>query len=269
MLHGAHQTLLRERETHTERDMSNHHRFKLSHLMPNSWFYKLRDMKKPRPASKRNSETTRTSKRSSHYYHGSITPKPLPLSPHRSYSYYLNTKHNMSLDEKLRPSTLHLHPKASDIQFPRDHHHHHHHCLASTMVIEAKHEFQDLQLHPIRTRAVLTGSTSGTCPSSPRLRSRRLPALINGGSISTTSAIGGQRSAARRSFAVVKASTDPPRDFKESMVEMIVENDMNAPEDMQELLECYLSLNSREYHGVIMEVFREIWLEIIQDIAED
>ena len=67
----------------------------------------------------------------------------------------------------------------------------------------------------------------------------------------------------------MKASTDPPRDFKESMVEMIVENDMNALEDMQELLECYLSLNSREYHGVIMEVFREIWLEIVQDIAED
>lgn len=131
------------------------------------------------------------------------------------------------------------------------------------MGIEVKHEFQDLQLRPIRTRAVLSGSTSGTCPSSPRLRSRRLPALSN------TSAIGGRRSAARRSFAVVKASTDLARDFKESMVEMIVENDMNALEDMQELLECYLSFNSREYHGVIMEVFREIWLEIVQDIAED
>ncbi|EES17993.1 hypothetical protein BDA96_09G100700 [Sorghum bicolor] len=247
--------------------MSNHHRFKLSHLMPNSWFYKLWDTKKPRPPSKRNCETTRISKRSSHYCHGSITPKPLPLSPHPSYSYYPNTKHNMSLDQKLRPSTLHLNPKASDIQFPRDHHHHHR--PASTMVIDAKHEFQGLQLRPIRTRAVLTGSTSGTCPSSPRLRRTRLPALNGNSVITTTSAIGGRRSAARRSLAVVKTSTDPPRDFKESMVEMIVENDMNAPEDMQELLECYLSLNSREYHGVIKEVFREIWLQIVQDIAED
>jgi uncharacterized protein (TIGR01568 family) len=67
---------------------------------------------------------------------------------------------------------------------------------------------------------------------------------------------------ARKSFAVVKASTDPRRDFRESMVEMITENGVRAPEDLQELLECYLALNSREYHGVIMEVFRAISLEV-------
>lgn len=278
MLHGAHQTILIERGTQREREMSNHHRFKLSHLMPNSWFYKLRDMKKPRPASTRNRQTTRTwSKRStSHYYHGAISPKPLlPVSPHRSYCYYLNTTHSTSL-EKLHPSTststLHrLNTKASDIQFPTDHHRRR--PASRTMVIESKHEFQDLQLRPIRTRAVLTGSISGTSPSSPRLRSRRLPPAPNGaGGISTTgSAIGGgrRRTAARRSFAVVKASADPPRDFKESMVQMIVENDMSAPEDLQELLECYLSLNSMEYHGVIVEVFREIWLQIVHDIIDE
>ena len=253
--------------------MSNHHRFKLSHLMPNSWFYKLRDMKRPgpRPPSQRNIETTRTSKRSSHYYHGTTTPKPLPLSPPRSY-HYMNTK-QMSL-EKLRPSTLHLNPKASDIQFPIDHHRHHqhHHMLATTasaiVIDKASHEFQDLQLRPIRTRPAPTGSTSGTCPSSPRLRSRRVHALTDG-RVSTTRASGHRRSAARRSFAVVKASTDPPSDFRESMVEMIIENNMHTPEDMQELLECYLSLNSREYHGVIKEVFRGVWLEIAKEIVED
>ena len=256
--------------------MSNHHRFKLSHLMPNSWFYKLRDMKRPmpRPPSQRNIETTRTSKRSSHYYHGTTTPKPLPLSPPRSY-HYMNTK-QMSL-EKLRPSTLHLNPKASDIPFPIDHHrhhqHHHHHSPASTasaiVIDKANHEFQELQLRPIRTRPAPThGSTSGTCPSSPRLRSRRVHALTDG-RVSTTRASGHRRSAARRSFAVVKASMDPPSDFRESMMEMIIENNMHTPEDMQELLECYLSLNSREYHGVIMEVFGGIWREIAKDIVED
>ncbi|CAN6338010.1 unnamed protein product [Urochloa humidicola] len=245
--------------------MSNHHRFKLSHLMPNSWFYKLRDMKRPRPPSQRNNEK-RTSKRSSHYHHGTTTPKPLPLSPHRSY-HYLNTT-QMSL-EKLRPYTLHLNPKASEfIQFPRDHHHHHHHrsptSRARAIVLEANHEFQDLQLRPIRTRPAPTGSTSGTCPSSPRLRSRRVHA-ISGGRVSTTSV---RRSVARRSFAVVKASMDPHRDFRESMVEMIAENNVHTPDDMGELLECYLSLNSREFHGVIMEVFRGIWLEIAEDIGE-
>ncbi|CAL4907402.1 unnamed protein product [Urochloa decumbens] len=248
--------------------MSNHHRFKLSHLMPNSWFYKLRDMKRPRTPSQRNNET-RTSKRSSHYHHGTTTPKPLPLMPHRSY-HYLNTKQKTL--EKLRSSTLHLNPKASDIQFPRDHHHDHHNLsLASrpsAIIIEANHEFRILQLRPIRTRPAPAGSMSGTCPSSPRLRSRRVHA-ISGGRVSTTSASGHRRSVARRSFAVVKASTDPPRDFRESMVEMITENNVHAPEDMEELLECYLSLNSREYHGVIMEVFREIWLEIAEDIVED
>ncbi|PUZ66586.1 hypothetical protein GQ55_3G329800 [Panicum hallii var. hallii] len=250
--------------------MRNHHRFKLSHLMPNSWFYKLRDMKRPRPrpTSQRNIETTRTSNRSSHYYHGTTTPKPLPLSPQRSY-----TK-QMSL-EKLRLSTLHLNPKASHIiQFPIDHHRHHqhHHSPASTasaiVIDKANHEFQDLQLRPIRTRPAPTRLTSGMCPSSPRLRSRRVPALTDG-RVSTTRASGHRRSAARRSFAVVKASTDPPSDFRESMVEMIIENNVHTPEDIQELLECYLSLNSREYHGVIMEVFRGIWLEIAKDIVED
>lgn len=60
----------------------------------------------------------------------------------------------------------------------------------------------------------------------------------------------------------MKASTDPSRDFRESMVEMIVENDMRAPEDLEDLLECYLTLNSRENHRVITEVFRGVWLEI-------
>ncbi|CAL4900046.1 unnamed protein product [Urochloa decumbens] len=249
--------------------MSNHHRFKLSHLMPNSWFYKLRDMKRPRPPPSQRNNETRTSKRSSHYHQGTTTPKPLPLSPQRSY-HYLNTK-QMTL-ERLRPSTLHLNPKASDIQFPRDHHHDHHHrspaSRATAIVIEANQEFRDLQLRPIRTRPAPTGSTIGTCPSSPRLRSRRIHA-ISGGRVGTTSASGHRRSVARRSFAVVKASMDPPRDFRESMVEMIAENNVHTPEDMEELLECYLSLNSREYHGVIMEVFRGIWLEIAENIGED
>ena len=67
----------------------------------------------------------------------------------------------------------------------------------------------------------------------------------------------------------MKASMDPPSDFRESMVEMIIENNMHTPEEMQELLECYLSLNSREYHGVIKEVFRGVWLEIAKEIVED
>ncbi|KAK1312717.1 hypothetical protein QJS10_CPA07g01279 [Acorus calamus] len=63
-------------------------------------------------------------------------------------------------------------------------------------------------------------------------------------------------------LAVVKASTDPQRDFRESMVEMIVENNIRASKDLEELLACYLSLNSDEYHDVIVKVFQQIWFDL-------
>ncbi|RWV87698.1 hypothetical protein GW17_00050284 [Ensete ventricosum] len=55
-------------------------------------------------------------------------------------------------------------------------------------------------------------------------------------------------------LVVVKSSSEPMRDFMESMVEMIVENNISDAEDLGELLACYLSLNSREYHEVIINV---------------
>nr|GLL36803.1 transcription repressor OFP1-like isoform X1 [Ipomoea trifida] len=64
--------------------------------------------------------------------------------------------------------------------------------------------------------------------------------------------------AAAKSFAVVKASKDPQRDFRESMVEMIVENNIRASKDLENLLACYLSLNSNEYHDLIIKVFKQI-----------
>lgn len=64
------------------------------------------------------------------------------------------------------------------------------------------------------------------------------------------------------SFAVVKSSSDPARDFRESMVEMIVENNIEGSKDLEELLTCYLSLNSNEYHHVIVDVFKQIWFDL-------
>ncbi|KAI6703566.1 hypothetical protein NL676_012702 [Syzygium grande] len=65
-------------------------------------------------------------------------------------------------------------------------------------------------------------------------------------------------------FAVVKCSYDPQRDFRESMVEMIVERRIRRSEDMEELLTCYLTLNSDEYHDLIIKVFRQVWFELNQ-----
>lgn len=66
------------------------------------------------------------------------------------------------------------------------------------------------------------------------------------------------------SFAVVKCSYDPQKDFRDSMIEMIVENKINQPEQLEELLACYLSLNSDEYHDLIIKVFRQLWFDIDQ-----
>ncbi|KAK3034347.1 hypothetical protein RJ639_032245 [Escallonia herrerae] len=60
------------------------------------------------------------------------------------------------------------------------------------------------------------------------------------------------------SFAVVKRSSDPHSDFRTSMVEMIVERQIFAAKDLENLLQCFLSLNSVRHHKVIVEVFDEI-----------
>ncbi|CAN8295234.1 unnamed protein product [Cochlearia groenlandica] len=65
------------------------------------------------------------------------------------------------------------------------------------------------------------------------------------------------------SFAVIKSSVDPKKDFRESMVEMIEENNIIATQDLEDLLACYLSLNPNEYHDLIIKVFVQVWLEVI------
>lgn len=63
----------------------------------------------------------------------------------------------------------------------------------------------------------------------------------------------------KESYAVVKKSEDPKEDFKRSMMEMVVEKQMFEERELEQLLECFLSLNSRQHHGVIVEAFTEIW----------
>lgn len=61
------------------------------------------------------------------------------------------------------------------------------------------------------------------------------------------------------SFAVVRCSMNPEKDFKDSMIEMIIEYQIHQQEEFEELLTCYLILNSDEYHDLIIKVFREVW----------
>ncbi|GER24534.1 ovate family protein [Striga asiatica] len=64
------------------------------------------------------------------------------------------------------------------------------------------------------------------------------------------------------SFAEVKTSYNPGEDFRKSMVEMICEQGIKRPEELEELLACYLTLNGDEHHGLIIRVFQEVWFEL-------
>ncbi|KAL3678176.1 hypothetical protein R1sor_021132 [Riccia sorocarpa] len=69
----------------------------------------------------------------------------------------------------------------------------------------------------------------------------------------------------KESVAVVKSSYDPYNDFRDSMVEMIVEKEIRGAIDLEELLRCYLSLNSAEYHSVIVKVFADVWRDLFEN----
>lgn len=92
--------------------------------------------------------------------------------------------------------------------------------------------------------------------NSPKIGSRR---LIQG---QTRKSVSSSSSSLSDSFAVVKSSFDPQRDFGESMVEMIMENNIRASKDLEDLLACYLSLNSDQYHHLIINVFKQIWFDL-------
>ncbi|KAL2503072.1 Ovate family protein [Forsythia ovata] len=61
------------------------------------------------------------------------------------------------------------------------------------------------------------------------------------------------------SVAVEKDSDDPYLDFRHSMLQMILEKEIYSKDDLKELLNCFLRLNSPYYHGIIVRAFTEIW----------
>ncbi|CAI0420098.1 unnamed protein product [Linum tenue] len=47
------------------------------------------------------------------------------------------------------------------------------------------------------------------------------------------------------------------------MAEMIREKEMFEEKDLEQLLRCFLSLNSKDHHPVIVQAFSEIWEDLI------
>ncbi|KAK9939058.1 hypothetical protein M0R45_015767 [Rubus argutus] len=71
------------------------------------------------------------------------------------------------------------------------------------------------------------------------------------------------------SIAVVKDSDDPHQDFRQSMLQMIVEKEIYSKEELQEMLTCFLQLNSRRHHAVIIQAFTEIWNDDLIHISNN
>ncbi|CAA7033365.1 unnamed protein product [Microthlaspi erraticum] len=259
--------------------MGNSYRFRLSELIPNAWFYKLRDI-----GRSRKQQNSTLSHASLNKHHALPTPSLRPPPPRRSSHY--------STPPKTSPSDT---PRKSAGNRFR-----HRATVSSAQCCRSNPRF-DFSTTSGESTATGTGSfspdlrsdqvlipdesleSSSRSPFSSKLpkaptftpppeldlrpiitkpRSKQTTVRKTAGlrlrlrspRISTRKSV--------RSRAVVKASVDPRRDFKESMEEMIAENNIRASKDLEELLACYLCLNSDEYHHIIITVFKQIWLDL-------
>ncbi|KAM0917200.1 hypothetical protein ACQ4PT_009636 [Festuca glaucescens] len=64
---------------------------------------------------------------------------------------------------------------------------------------------------------------------------------------------------ARESVPVAVESAKPYEDFRESMVQMVVEKEIYAWDDLNDLLHQFLSLNSPRHHPLILHAFADLW----------
>lgn len=112
-----------------------------------------------------------------------------------------------------------------------------------------------------------TSTARKSTSSSPRVKLRiNSPRIANRKIIQGRKSASGARRSLSESLAVVKSSADPQKDFRESMVEMIVQNNLRASKDLEDLLACYLTLNSDEYHEIIIKVFKQIWFDLSDQV---
>ncbi|KAJ4730623.1 transcription repressor [Rhynchospora pubera] len=72
---------------------------------------------------------------------------------------------------------------------------------------------------------------------------------------------------AEEGVAVVKESSDPYVDFRDSMLQMIIEMEIYSWDDLRDLLHRFLALNSPCNHQYILRAFAEIWTEVFSPSA--
>lgn len=66
------------------------------------------------------------------------------------------------------------------------------------------------------------------------------------------------RGAFSESICAVKYSSDPFMDFRQSILEMIEEVGVKDWEEMEELVYCYVALNSADVHPLIAHAFLSV-----------
>lgn len=281
-------------------------------MMPNAWFYKLRDMSKLRnqPIKKNLPSSTLNPRKSFYYTTDSIrndinlcnSPKffdtPFPYDPPRKSSKKKSKRKTiyMPSPRKITPSVNSQdRPTSSDDQDfleslsefdPYDDGHDHSMSPCSCEFTELTSSASDIIIDVDETSYAFTQykleSELDLPPIVPKSKKLESPKVRKNrgsrpGGRKSVSRSGGVRIRRRKSvksekkglfctesFAVVKASFDPEKDFRDSMMEMIVENNMRESKDLEDLLACYLSLNENQYHHQIIKAFEQIWFNIPQ-----
>ncbi|XP_010541469.1 PREDICTED: transcription repressor OFP3 [Tarenaya hassleriana] len=259
------------------------HKFRISDMMPNSWLYKLKGIRKklrsspsspnfrqrspeasssrnPLPLPPRNASIKRRTRRKTLY-------KPSPrLKLSSSSSSSLKSKPSESVVSAVTTSSEHVSSSPD------------HGSSSCDIVIDMKYVSVEDSRVPVgfgkeapleaRTRKKPTSGSRKSNAGALGIKLRVNSPKISRKKSSRVSASNEQKGPEKEnkgiaeSFAMVLTSVDPERDFRQSMVEMIVENNIREQKDLEDLLACYLSLNSSEYHHVIINAFEKTWLHL-------
>lgn len=268
-------------------------KFKLSNLIPNALFYKLKNMTKksrnPKPKKKQSSSPSQNP----NYSHLNRVNKICnsPRNPKAIDTHFPDPprkSHRKSRKSIYKPTSSVSSKQSNTLDFPSPKFDSINDMAswssssATDIIIDTFNLFDKMperNLPPILTKSAKTvkqnkkksekettkgGAKSGSCSNGARYRGispRLAKKKVKGhGVVKRGGGEGGERLC--ESFVMVKSSLDPEKDFRESMVEMIVENNIRASKDLEELLACYLLLNSDEYHYLIVKAFEQIWFSM-------
>ncbi|KAG6491575.1 transcription repressor OFP1-like isoform X1 [Zingiber officinale] len=272
------------------------YRFRLSDMMPNAWFYKLKDMSHIANRSKKQAPPPPPPAkllpgRASLYYSSRAEAERFSFSPTKSKALadrFEEQPRKSKRGSRKKPPAARPRLVASAAaelappETPREGSDfaggESDPCCcrvissATDIIIDlGAGDSVELNLRPVATKPVLQGGTYSV--GSDETQEQRRPSLSSSRRLrvrANSPRLAHRSRAARRqkkalpesALAVVKTSSDPQRDFRDSMMEMIVEHNIRASKDLEELLACYLSLNSDEYHDLIVKVFKQIWFDL-------